>query len=218
MVIHVNYDEAYYTLKESEYGFAGQADKIKFQPYIKADDQVLDFGCGGGAILSNIVCGKKLGIDANPRSRKAAEAVGIPVVANIEDVEDGWADVIISHHALEHIEAPFSVVQALRPKLKPNGKIIFVVPCEGHSQAWDPKDMNNHLYTWSPLNLGNLFRLAGYQVVEARAYYHRWPPKYHMIQKFVGWPAFHTISKIYGRLFTRLSQTMVIATPNPKTA
>lgn len=213
MVLHLNYDEAYYTLKEAEYGFAGLADRVKFVTYIRPSDRVLDFCSGGGAILSNIDCAEKLGIDPNPRSRGAAERIGIPVVAAIDDVPDGWADVVISNHALEHSEAPFDIIKALKRKMKADGRIVFVVPCESVTTAWDPANPHNHLYTWSPNNLGNLFRAAGFRVELCESYYHRWPPKYHLVQRIVGWKLFHTICRVHGRLFTNLAQAIVVARP-----
>jgi SAM-dependent methyltransferase len=213
VTLHLNYDEAYYTLKESEYDFAGRADRLKFLPYIHPDDRVLDFGCGGGAILSRLDCRDKLGIDPNSRSRHAAERLGIKAVASIDEVPDRWADVVITHHALEHAESPLEVVRALRRKIRQGGRIVAVVPCESVATQWDPNDPNRHLYTWSPSNLGNLFRVAGFRIERCESYYHRWPPKYVTVQKLLGWRMFHALAHINGRLFTKLSQTIVVGVP-----
>ena len=63
----------------------------------------LDFGCGGGFMLKGLPAKEKLGVEINPAARKQAAENGIRAVESIDEVEDGWADLIISDHALEHV-------------------------------------------------------------------------------------------------------------------
>lgn len=207
------YDEAHFAAKQHEWRFSGRADCIKFAPFIGEGDRVLDFGCRGGNLLANLACGERLGIEGEQRSRRECRETGVNVVATIDDVPDAWADVLISHHALEHVAAPYEALIKLRRKVRPGGKAIFVVPCESVHMPYDPQDPHCHLFTWNALNLANLFKVAGYRVLSARPYFHRWPPKGALMQYWLGWSAFHMLSRIYGRCFTRLSQTMVVATP-----
>jgi len=51
------------------------------------------------------------------------------------------ADVIISNHALEHTLHPLQELEALLPKLKPGGKVVFVVPCESIARKHKPDDI-----------------------------------------------------------------------------
>ena len=39
---------------------------------------------------------------------------------------------------------------------------------EVRDAAWEADDNNHHLYVWSSQQLANLFRVAGYEVVEAQ--------------------------------------------------
>src|SRR5271169_4275896 len=88
---------------QSEIGrFGGWANLSKFAPFVTPGLRVLDFGCGGGYLLYNLACREKLGIEINPVARTAAERNSIRAVASPAEVEDGWADLIISNHALEH--------------------------------------------------------------------------------------------------------------------
>jgi 2-polyprenyl-3-methyl-5-hydroxy-6-metoxy-1,4-benzoquinol methylase len=80
------------------------------------------------------------------------------------------SDVIISHHALEHVDHPLDILQKLRERLKPGGRIVFVVPSLNpgtNKRGTDLVTVNEHLYTWTPLLLGNLFVRAGLRVERA---------------------------------------------------
>lgn len=206
-------EEAHFAAKQREWRFSGSADCIKFTPFVGEEDRVLDFGCRGGDMLANLACRERLGIEGNARSRQDCKETGVRAVAAIDDVPDEWADVLISHHALEHVAAPYEALIRLRRKVRPGGTVVFVVPCESVHVPYDPEDPHRHLFTWNPLNLANLFKCAGYEVLSAQPYFHRWPPKASLVQRWFGWRVFHALSSIYGRCFTRLSHSMVVAAP-----
>lgn len=202
-----------YWLYQSPIGeFGGWANLIKFSNFLKPEDAVLDFGCGGGFLLSNLTNNIREGIEVNAEAAKSARLKGLTIYSAVEEIPDGRYDVIISNHALEHCERPLDELKSLKAKLKHGGKIIFYVPCESHKRKYRPNDPNQHLYTWSPINLGNLFEAAGYNVSEVKPFYHRWPPTYRGIVRLCGEKTFHVACRIYGRLFTTLSQVRCIAT------
>lgn len=141
----------------------------KFLPYIKPTDTVLDFGCAHGALLDAIPAARKLGVEVNDAARaQAAEKPGIETYKSLADVDDSIADVVISSHTLEHIAAPYDALCQLRPKLKPGGRLVLVLPIDDWraQRNYDPKDMNRHLYTWTPMNIGHLLDEAGFDVQE----------------------------------------------------
>ena len=47
-----HYDEKYFSWQKLVGQFGGEANKIKFDNFIKENQKVLDFGCGGGYLLS----------------------------------------------------------------------------------------------------------------------------------------------------------------------
>ena len=94
----------------------------------------------------------------------------------------------------------------LKEKLKVGGKIIFVVPYD--SYRYKPNDINYHLYSWSPMNLGNLFTEAGYRVIEAKEFVHRWPPFYSTLAYIFGKRIFNFLCVMYGWM-RRLSCSQV---------
>jgi SAM-dependent methyltransferase len=201
--ISSHYDKAYFDWQAPIGEFGGWAEQTKFINYISSEDTVLDFGCGGGFLLKHLNCKKKVGIEVNPSAAETARKNGIEVFERVSEVQDQSIDVIISNHALEHALRPLDELKYLFDKLKPNGKIIVVVPCESIAQIYKPSDINNHLYTWSPMNLGNLFTEAGFSVLESKPYVHKWPPKYQIVAKIGGRPLF----EIVGRLWAQIDRT-----------
>jgi SAM-dependent methyltransferase len=190
------YDEKYFDWQKSMGEFGGIVNQQLFSPFIASGDSVLEFGCGGGYLLNGIKCNQKIGIEINPSARNNAREMGLNVFEHIADVPDDFADVVISNHVLEHVNNPISTLQDLYPKIKINGKLVFIVPHEKASQNWHPSDINQHLYTWNPMTLGNLFQRAGYEIISVERIWLKWPPKFDFIYKLCGETLFHLICKI----------------------
>lgn len=206
-----HYDENYFNWQKNISAFGGWANLIKFENYITSDMNVMDFGCGGGFLLNNIKCKDKIGIEINDEARKTLDDFGIRSFKYVQDAPDNWADCIISNHALEHVPDPLNQIKLLKSKLKTGGKIIFVTPCESIGYKYKPKDINYHLFSWSPMNLGNLFTEAGYKIIESKAFIHKWPPHYSKIAKLFGKSIFNLTCRIYGRMSRSLFQVRVVA-------
>ena len=181
-----HYDLQYFSERQEMGMFGGRVKADLFRPYIKEGMTVIDFGSGGGYLLENITAREKIGIEVNDAAREAAREIGIKSVKRICDVPDGYADIIISTHTLEHVENPLGALRELRNKLKENGKAVFHVPNESCSTEYVRSEPNNHLYTWNCLTLGNLFKAAGYFVHSVQNVQEVWPKHYPEI----GWESF----------------------------
>jgi hypothetical protein len=71
---------------------------------------------------------------------------------------------------------------------------------ESDKHAYKAEDVNHHLYSWSPMCIGNLYTEAGFNVIEARPYIHKWPPHYQTRAKIGGKRLFNLCCRIYGHL------------------
>lgn len=194
------YDSSYFNWQKKIGEFGGREDLWKFSNYISLSDKVIDFGCGGGYLLKNISCSERIGLEINGSARGQAQQNGIKTVSSIEEIKDEWADIIISNFALEHVENPLVVLKNLYKKLKRGGIIVFVVPQEIKWKYYKD-DINQHLYTWSPMSLGNLFVRAGFEVEKVETIKYQWPPVFYMeIRRYFGKTIFNLICKLYSRL------------------
>ncbi|MGD8634004.1 MAG: class I SAM-dependent methyltransferase [Anaerolineales bacterium] len=195
-----HYDKEYFDWQRDQGKFGAIADRFKFDEYIQTNDAVLEFGCGGGYLLNSILAKAKMGIEISDHARRAANQSGLNVVSDISEVPDRFADVLISNHVLEHVISPHAVLSELRTKIKAGGLAVFVVPHQGPREKYQHDDINNHLYTWNPLTLGNLFASAGYDVIRVDTLRHRWPPGYWWIFNNFGLQVFHAFARIYAYL------------------
>lgn len=161
--------ENYYNMRKSRRNeFVQNRRAGHFQPHIKEQDIVLDFGCGTGGVLSRIKCAKKIGIEVNELSLKEAQEHDIELHPNLSKVKDNSVDVIISNHALEHVTHPADYINELRRVLKKDGKAILVVPSESpfsrRFAKWQANDPDQHIFSWTPLSFGNLIHQCGFSI------------------------------------------------------
>jgi SAM-dependent methyltransferase len=194
--------------------FAGWTNSTKFSDYITINDVVLDYGCNDGTLFNAINCKKKMGIETNEASVETAKKCGIEVYRRSEDVPNESVDIIISNHALEHTESPLEELKVLYKKLRRGGKIVFVIPSEGLSHQYKPNDASHHLFTWSPMSLGNLFTDAGFSLIESKPFMHKWPPRIHKYPRFamaLGRKTFDFMCFIYAQIRRSPGQVRVIA-------
>lgn len=206
----MKYEKEYFNWQKEIGVFGGIVNRWKFENYITKDNVVVDFGSGGGYLLKNILCKEKIGIEINNVARVEAEKNGIKSVESISDLADSYADVIISNHALEHVPDPLGTIKQLYKKLKNNGTVVFVVPHENSRSSFNPKDVNQHLYTWNRQTLGNLFNEAGFIDIKVFNIRSKWPPYYLNIYNIIGAKFFNLLCFIYA-FFVNNYQVKIVA-------
>jgi len=195
------YNEEYFSWQKKFGIFGAKVKKVLFEKHIKQDDVVVEFGSGGGYLLDILKCKDKIGIEINDVARENAMTIGIKSRKFIRELDDGYADIIISTSVLEHVENPFGILQELRAKLKKGGKIIFHVPHEGFERDYEKSEINNHLYTWNCLTLGNLFKAAGFCICSVEKIEGQWPLNYEKIYDTYGNELFEEINAIRGKIY-----------------
>lgn len=192
------YDEFYWDRQRKNGEIGARIKKRLFSPYISKDDVIIDFGCGGGYLLQELEAKEKIGIEVNDYARKNVELLGIKCVKRISEIPDNYADVIISNSALEHTENPYGILKDLHAKLKEGGRAVFYVPNESCEKEYSRSEFNNHLYTWNCLNIGNLFKAAGYFVHMVERVQEVWPRKFIKLEKELSPELFDTLSELGG--------------------
>ena len=195
----IGYNNEYYNWQKEIGIIGGKLNKFKFEQEIKETDTLMDFGCGGGYLLDNFNNKKKIGFEINRSAWEDIKSKGIEVYDNFNEIEDNSIDCIISNHAMEHVPLPLEILKSLYKKIKKNGKIIIVIPCEQINEKsfhYRPGDINQHLHTWCPMTFGNLATLAGFKVLSCDTFQHQWCPDYK-----VNWmkPDFHSRCRQYAK-------------------
>jgi len=140
-------DEKFWDRIASKFDRIEQADiayKIfieKAREYLKADDAILDFGCGTGLICNEIA--ENVGfIHAIDISAKMIEICKIKAlerkIRNIdferttlfdEKLIEGSFDVIVAFNIFHLLEEPHNYFQRINELLKPGGLILSATPC-----------------------------------------------------------------------------------------
>lgn len=205
------YRDEYYSWQRTVGEFGGKANLFKFKDYIRKEDAVLDYGCGGGFLLEQLDCSLKIGLDINPIIEAPA---GVQIYKNFEDLVNHLGekkfDVVISNHALEHMDNPANALSECYQLLKPGGRIVVVVPSETHKIKYRPGDINNHIITFAPMNLGNLLALSGFKVISVKRLFHKWPPRYQTVAK-ISLHLFQLSSYFYGQMKRNSIQLVAVA-------
>jgi SAM-dependent methyltransferase len=134
--------------------------------------RLLDVGCGRGAIAAGFVRlgWKAFGIEPSPAAVDAAVSLGVEGhVGTIETAP--WAprgfDLVLFHHSLEHIDDPVAALRRATEFLRPDGRILVVVPDWGSRQRrlfgskWFHLDLPRHLQHFDRNSLDVAFSTAG---------------------------------------------------------
>jgi SAM-dependent methyltransferase len=181
-----------------------------FRRHINRNDVVLDFGCADGLCLRSIEARGRIGVEINPTAlEKCSElserqGIFIELHKDLSSVASDSVDVVISNHCLEHVVCPYTCLKDLKRVLKPNGYLLMVLPFDdwrkkGHDR-WKARDRDNHLFTWSPMNIGNLLAEVGFEVEEARLCTTAWSPKIFWIRRLLGEQVFELACSLLARM------------------
>jgi SAM-dependent methyltransferase len=172
--------EAYFQRQSSAGLLAGKFNEFLYKPYVSEQDDVLEFGCGGGYLLHTLKAKTKVGVDINPAARARGAELGVQIYSTLDELKGRTFDKIITSHALEHVPNPYQALMELKSFLRPEGLLIWLSPLDDWrrkaQKQWQSDDPDMHLYTWTPLLLGNLLSAAGYKPLSVSLVTHAFPP------------------------------------------
>ncbi len=208
-----HYGKSYYQWQKKSGELGALIDLWKFKEFIRTNDTVLDFGCGGGYILAALPGKRKYGVDVNDTALRNAREYGIRTYQSIAELPRGTKyDVVLSHHTLEHVTNPAEILQLLHAKTRKGGYSVHVVPINDwrNDKKYDPNDINKHLYTWTPLLIGNLFARCGYTIVSIDILTHAWLPLSKYTYRLLPRHVYHVLCRIWS-FMTRNRQIRIVA-------
>jgi len=167
-----HYDEAYFRsgldMSDAAFALVSRLRAQKIQPYVGASDKVFEYGVGTGLNIALLNCGVRHGYDINQSSNAETRKHGIELI-NPTRCEAGTYDVVICHHVLEHLLDPAECLKEIIHLLRRNGKLLLFVPYEEQRRFRKhiSKDLNHHLYSWTPHTLSNLIIECGFSLRSA---------------------------------------------------
>lgn len=177
------YSNDYWAWQSNNVIIGGQITALLFAPFVSDNmSAVADIGCGSGTVVNNLHVADKWCVEVNPfaRAHIGKTLPHLTAVDTVDRLPNGRFDLIISNHALEHTPCPLLLIAQLRHKLKRGGRLVITVPglqdelvsLEEHHRKtgtyFKPAEQHHHLYVWGPQQLGNLFKVAGYDVIDAK--------------------------------------------------
>lgn len=103
----------------------------RIAPATRPDAVLLDVACGGG-MMHPYIAGKgyrHVGVDVSTKSAEVALRHGVDevVISDIRNIPlpDGFADVVVAGHCVEHVDEPLDVVAECCRLLKPGGTLLI---------------------------------------------------------------------------------------------
>ncbi len=141
----------------------------KLSPHIRPEDVVFEYGVGAGWNLAQLNCKRRIGCDVADFLEAGLRSRGIEFVTSSAQIPSASIDVVLCHHALEHVMQPGAVLEELKRVLRPQGKLLLFVPYEKEARYrfFRRDEPNHHLYSWNVQTLGNLVEETGLTVVSA---------------------------------------------------
>ncbi len=195
-----DYDALYYLKREASptllAEIAAATDLLDPQP----GDQILEVGCGGGALLSRLIAhgsGHVVGVDwlrtsvnlARERNSGArllqGDACALPFT-------EGRFDKVVAQHLIEHFDDAKQVLTEWRRVLKPNGVLVIITPNIAYPhQEWFEDPTHRHIFSRADLRCQ--LKGAGYAVRETR-----------IINPYIGSPSFQFAAARHLQFLRRL--------------
>ena len=102
----------------------------KFSSELNNPKIILDFGYGGGYMLSQLDADLKYGLEVNEIAQKEAVRNGVTVFNDLTLIQNSSIDALVTNHALEHVFSPLGTLKEIYRVLGPNGRFICFLPLE----------------------------------------------------------------------------------------
>lgn len=179
--------EEYYSHQENKKGFIPKVyeavkktnlkHKYKLATSGLTVGKVLDIGCGVGDFLhtAEMHGWECTGVEPSEDARVIAQKRMHGRIISSEDLEnipEGYFDLITMWHVLEHVDDLKWQVEQLRRLIKPKGRIVIALPNyksydgQYYKELWAAYDVPRHLNHFSKTTLTKIFKASGLELVK----------------------------------------------------
>ena len=139
--------------------------------------KMLDIGCGVGDFLHTAEEHKWecIGVEPSEEARAIAQKRMKSKILSSEDLEnipDGYFDVITMWHVLEHVDNLKWQVAQLQRLVKKNGRVVIALPNyksydgQYYKELWAAYDVPRHLNHFNSTTLTKIFKTSGLELVK----------------------------------------------------
>lgn len=131
--------------------------------------RILDLGCGSGLLLRQLrTAGYTDLTGADPFMKQQVDEPGFRMRRGAAEDLEGPFDIIMMHHAFEHVLDPFATITAIRRLMAPDAVLLLRVPVVGgeawqtYGGNWGQLDAPLHLWLFSDEGMKRLVARAGF--------------------------------------------------------
>lgn len=181
--------------------------------FLSPGASVLEIGAGLGNNLTHLLQNHKVwAVEPSPLAREHCGSLGIPAYASVAELgNEARFDAILLRHMLEHVREPYQLLSEVKELLKPNGRLVVILPVESPFRKINPKDLDHHLYVWNPQSIHNLLRSCGYDGIEVKVNWYNGRRLFLPVYQWAGVKAYQSVLAVLGRLRGR-SELIITAT------
>ena len=179
--------EEYYSHQENKKGFipkvyeAVKKTNLKHKYKLASNGlkvgKVVDIGCGVGDFLhtAEMHGWECTGVEPSEDAKVIAQKRMNGKIISSEDLEnipEGYFDLITMWHVLEHVDDLRWQVEQLRRLVKPKGRIVIALPNyksydgQYYKELWAAYDVPRHLNHFNKTTLTNIFKASGMELVK----------------------------------------------------
>lgn len=142
-------------------------------------DSMLDVGCGSGLSLmeAQALGAQVRGVEADPNVRRLARELNLQIhIGSVfdEPFPGELFDLVTLNQVIEHIPEPDRVLERLRSRLRPGGRLVLVFPnvqsfwCRISGSRWINWHVPYHLHHFSRERFLQLAGRCGYRIQSVR--------------------------------------------------
>jgi len=150
--------------------FRGMYDTLQdtIERYVRADDVVLDAGCGSGRVFQHRLAGRVrcvIGVDVTdePRGNQNIDGAAKADLRSLP-FRHGTFDLIVMSHVAEHLTEPEPVFRELARVLRPGGRLLLLTPNRWHYVALTARALPQWLHVllngWRGVDSRDVFPTA----------------------------------------------------------